>query len=38
MKLNANISILNKKSSDECKDWLKFYDFHSNTTLLPFGE
>jgi len=38
MQLNATISILNKKSNEECMDWLKFYNFHSNATLVPFGE
>lgn len=38
MQLNATILMLNDKSADECKGWLKFYDFHSNTTLVPFGE
>jgi len=38
IQLNATISILNKKSNEECMDWLKFYDFHSNATLVPFGE
>lgn len=38
MQLNATISMLNRKNVEECVDWLKFYNFHSNTTLVPFGE
>lgn len=38
MQLNGTISMLKEKSTEECKDWLKFYDFHSNITLVPFGE
>lgn len=37
MQLNATILILNK-NNEVCMNWLKFYDFHSNTTLIPFGE
>lgn len=38
MLLNATIIILNKTNEDECMDWIKFYDFYSNTTLIPLGE
>lgn len=38
MQLNATILMLNQKPKEECIDWLKFYNFHSNTTLKPFGE
>lgn len=38
MYLNATISIVEKNSNEECMRWLKLYDFHSNATLIPFGE
>lgn len=38
MQLNATISILKTQDNKECNDWLKFYDFYNNTTLVPLGE
>ncbi|VVC32525.1 CUB domain [Cinara cedri] len=38
MRLNATISILNENHNENCTNWLKFYDFHSNASLVPFGE
>lgn len=38
MQLNATITILNKTNNDKCMDWIKLYDFYSNTTLVPIGE
>ncbi|XP_025208335.1 uncharacterized protein LOC112603801 [Melanaphis sacchari] len=38
LQLNATITILNETNQDECMHWIKFYDFYSNTTLVPLGE